>query len=144
MAGCTKATRLCDLLDSATVYRVTDDDGWPTTWTRAALELSALALVCAHGPTHGYDVARRLEAAGLGVVKGGTLYPVLGRLEDQGLVASHWAPGAGGPGRKVVSATPAGRAALADRRDRWTTWTAAVADVLAVCEPVSEPTLEKR
>jgi hypothetical protein len=44
----------------------TDDPDWPTAWTRAALELSALALVCAHGPTHGYDVAKRLQAAGLG------------------------------------------------------------------------------
>lgn len=114
---------------------MTDDEStWPTAWTRAALELSALALVCAHGPTHGYDVAKRLESAGLGAVKGGTLYPVLGRLEDQGLIESHWAPGEGGPGRKVVSATAAGREALAGRRDRWRAWTAAVADVLA---PVS-------
>ncbi len=108
----------------------TVDPQWPTPWTRAALELSALALVCAHGPTHGYHVARRLQAAGLGEVKGGTLYPVLGRLEEQGLLISHWAPGEGGPGRKVVSATPAGRAELAARRERWRSWTAAVADVL--------------
>jgi PadR family transcriptional regulator PadR len=107
-----------------------DDPDWPTAWTRAALELSALALVCAHGPTHGYDVAKRLQAAGLGEVKGGTLYPVLGRLADQGLLDSHWEPGDGGPGRKVVSATAAGRAELAARRERWRQWTATVADVL--------------
>jgi PadR family transcriptional regulator, regulatory protein PadR len=109
----------------------TDDPQWPVAWTRAALEMSALAVVCAHGPTHGYEVAKRLQAAGLGEVKGGTLYPVLGRLEDQGLLASQWAPGEGGPGRKVVSATAAGRAELAARRERWREWTAAVADVLA-------------
>ena len=109
----------------------TDDPAWPTAWTRAALELSALALVCAHGPTHGYDVAKRLQAAGLGEVKGGTLYPVLGRLEDQGLLESHWEPGDGGPGRKVVQATPPGHRELAHRRARWEQWTAAVADVLA-------------
>jgi PadR family transcriptional regulator len=115
----------------------TDDPDWPTAWTRAALELSALALVCAHGPTHGYDVAKRLQAAGLGEVKGGTLYPVLGRLADQGLLASHWEPGDGGPGRKVVSATAAGRTELARRRGRWQEWTAAVADVLAA-RPIEE------
>lgn len=112
-----------------------DDATWPTAWTRAALELSALALVCAHGPTHGYDVARRLQAAGLGEVKGGTLYPVLGRLEEQGLLASHWAPGDGGPGRKVVSATGEGRTELARRRDRWIHWTACVTGVLRVDVP---------
>jgi Predicted transcriptional regulators len=109
----------------------TDDATWPTPWTRAALELTALALVCAHGPTHGYDVAKRLQAAGLGEIKGGTLYPVLGRLEEQGLIESHWAPGDGGPGRKVVSATAAGRAELASRRGRWTRWTAGVAELLS-------------
>ena len=111
--------------------QATDDPDWPTAWTRAALEMTALAVVCAHGPTHGYDVAKRLQAAGLGEVKGGTLYPVLGRLADQGLLDSHWEPGDGGPGRKVVTATAAGHRALAHRAARWSQWTAAVADVLA-------------
>ena len=119
--------------------RTTDEPPWPTPWTRAALELTALALVCAHGPTHGYDVARRLLAAGLGEVKGGTLYPVLGRLEDQGLLASHWAPGDGGPGRKVVSATAQGWAELARRRERWHAWTTAVSDVLATAGTAAVP-----
>src|SRR3954451_604292 len=114
-----------------------DDPDWPTAWARAALELSALALVCAHGPTHGYDVAKRLQAAGLGEVKGGTLYPVLGRLADQGVLGRPLEPGEGGPGRKVVTATAAGHTELAHRRGRWLEWTAAVADVLAA-RPIEE------
>lgn len=89
-----------------------------------------LALVCAHGPIHGYDVAQRLLHAGLGEVKGGTLYPVLGRLEEQGLVGSHWTAGDGGPGRKVIEATLAGREALATRRARWREWASLVAQVV--------------
>jgi PadR family transcriptional regulator PadR len=104
---------------------------WPPSWTRASLELAVLALVCEHGPTHGYDVARRLRDAGLGEVKGGTLYPVLGRLEEQGLLASHWSAGEGGPGRKVVEATAAGRRELGARRRAWRTWTDRVAAVLS-------------
>jgi PadR family transcriptional regulator len=86
-----------------------------------------------------YDVAKRLQAAGPGEVKGGTLCPVLGRLEDQELLSSHREPGAGGPGRKVVSATAAGRRELAWRRGRWQEWTAAVADVLAARPTEEEP-----
>lgn len=95
--------------------------------------------MCTHGPTHGYDVARRLQEAGLGEVKGGTLYPVLGRLEDQGLVTSHWSPGEGGPGRKVVEATVAGAGALAARRGHWQEWTNRVATVLSG-EGTEDPT----
>lgn len=105
---------------------------WPPSWTRASLELAVLALVCAHGPTHGYDVARRLRDAGLGEVKGGTLYPVLGRLEEQGLLVSHWSAGEGGPGRKVVEATRTGRRELGARRRAWRTWTGRVAAVLSL------------
>ena len=97
---------------------------WPSSWTRAALELAVLALVARHGPTHGYEVARHLDAGGLGTVKGGTLYPVLGRLEEQGLLASEWAPGVGGPGRKVVRITPDGTRELRERSAAWRTWTA--------------------
>lgn len=103
---------------------------WPTPWTRASLEITVLALVCTHGPTHGYDVARRLRDAGLGEVKGGTLYPVLGRLAEQGLLTSGWVAGDGGPGRKIVTATPEGVAELHRRTVQWQGWTRRVAAVL--------------
>ena len=103
---------------------------WPPSWTRASLELAVLALVCRHGPTHGYEVARRLQEAGLGEIKGGSLYPVLGRLEDQRLVVSHWTAGTSGPGRKVVEATAAGHGELSVRSDAWAAWTGRVATLL--------------
>jgi PadR family transcriptional regulator, regulatory protein PadR len=89
---------------------------------RGVLSLCVLAVVAEH-ETYGYAVAQRLEAAGLGVVKGGTLYPVLARLEQDGLLVSTWREGDGGPGRKFFVATPAGRAALRARTDAWTTFT---------------------
>lgn len=55
---------------------------------------------------------------------------MLGRLEEQGLVASHWTAGDGGPGRKVIEATAAGREALATRRARWRQWAGLVAAVV--------------
>ncbi len=89
-----------------------------------------LAVVVETGTTHGYEVVGRLRAAGLGEVKGGTLYPVLGRLEEQGLLRSRWVEGAGGPGRKLVEATDAGRTELHRRHGEWTRWTSRVATIL--------------
>ena len=78
----------------------------------------------ANEETYGYAVAQRLQSAGLGTVKGGTLYPVLTRLEHEGLVTSSWREGEVGPGRKFFAVTPAGLAALRERREDWMTFTA--------------------
>ena len=91
---------------------------WPSEWLRGVLELCVLG-VLADGPTYGYAIAARLEAAGLGVVKGGTLYPLLARLELEQLVKSSWSAGDGGPGRKYFTLTPQGRSELAHRAQLW-------------------------
>ncbi len=64
---------------------VAEVEPWPAEWLRGALEVCVLG-VLDRGPTYGYAIAAALEDAGLGVVKGGTLYPLLGRLEAAGLV----------------------------------------------------------
>ena len=80
---------------------------WPTEWLRGALGVCVLHVI-AGGPTYGYAIASALADAGLGSVKGGTLYPLLGRLEEAGLVTVEWRAGDGGPGRKFYSLTAAG------------------------------------
>src|SRR5690606_22518540 len=95
---------------------------WPSDWTRAALALSVLR-VLATGPTYGYAIAGALEEAGFGSVKGGTLYPLLGRLEAAGWVEVEWRAGEGGPGRKYFALTPAGTEELARQSQEWTAFT---------------------
>jgi len=75
--------------------------------------------VLADGPTYGYDIAQRLADAGLGDIKGGTLYPLLGRLHAAGLLDEEWRPGDGGPGRKYYALTDAGRTHLHHEAVRW-------------------------
>jgi len=104
---------------------------WPTSWTRAALELCVLSVIGETDTTHGYDIGRRLQSSGLGDIKGGTLYPVLSRLEEQGLTHTWWVEGAGGPGRELVAITPAGRQALDVRTTQWRDWTGRVEKLLA-------------
>lgn len=95
-----------------------DENEWPADWMRGVLGLCVLR-VLADGPTYGYAVAQRLADAGLGRLKGGTLYPLLSRFESAGLVEVEWRPGESGPGRKYYALTDAGRAELADAADRW-------------------------
>lgn len=106
------------------------DATWPAEWLRGVLETCVLR-VLADGPTYGYAIAERLEELGLGRLKGGTLYPLLGRLETAGRVTVEWRAGDGGPGRKYYELTPDGRAALADARVRWRAFTTTTLAILA-------------
>ncbi|MEM9566239.1 MAG: PadR family transcriptional regulator [Actinomycetota bacterium] len=101
----------------------------PSEWFRGILDPCLLALV-GDGETYGYELAGRLEDAGLGRVKGGSLYPSLARLERQGWLASQWRAGDGGPGRKYYALTDAGRAELTRRAQLWDVFATRVADVL--------------
>lgn len=89
------------------------DAQWPTPWVRAALDLAVLASLT-EGALHGYAIAQALAAHGFGLLKGGSLYPVLGRLEEAGDVEASWVEGQGGPGRREYALTAGGR----DRLDR--------------------------
>ena len=106
------------------------EDRWPGEWMRGVLSLCVLRVV-ADGPTYGYAIAARLAEAGLGSVKGGTLYPILTRLETEGLVCSSWEAGDGGPGRKFFTLTTAGEQALRERADQWRTFTERAAGLLS-------------
>jgi PadR family transcriptional regulator PadR len=97
---------------------------------RGVLSLCVLRVV-ADGPTYGYAIAGRLADAGLGSVKGGTLYPILTRLEAEGLVSSAWSAGDGGPGRKFFTLAPAGAQALDERTEQWHTFTQRAAGLLS-------------
>ena len=94
-------------------------------------ELSAgtvsLALLAVLGaapePMYGYQIAKRLERLGDGVLAGkqSALYPVLRNLEGAGLLQSHVEPSVAGPPRRYYRITAPGREVLA----AWTTaWTA--------------------
>jgi PadR family transcriptional regulator PadR len=85
---------------------------------RAALDLAVLATL-ADGPLHGYAIAQDLAAHEFGLLKGGSLYPVLSRLEDSGSVEATWVEGHGGPGRREYALTDAGRQRLEDELAAW-------------------------
>lgn len=86
--------------------------------TRAALPQAVLA-VLSQGETHGYAIAEVLRQHGFTRLKGGTLYPLLKRLEDQGLVEHAWLHDQAGPGRKQFTLTAQGRHELERAATAW-------------------------
>lgn len=101
------------------------DGAQPSEWLRGVLELCVLR-VMADGPSYGYAIAADLAAAGFGDVKGGTLYPLLARLERSELVTVEWRTGEGGPGRKYFALTEAGRSELDRGLGQWRAFSARV------------------
>lgn len=103
---------------------------WPGEWLRGVL-VQAVLRVLTDGPTYGYAIAARLDEAGLGEIKGGTLYPLLRRLEEAGDVSIEWRPGEGGPGRKYYEITADGRRRLEELLPRWQRFSSVMARLLA-------------
>jgi PadR family transcriptional regulator len=85
---------------------------------RGALDLCLLA-VMEEGPAYGYEMTKRLRARGLSIVSEGSIYPLLGRLERDGLVETYRAASDGGPPRKYYRASREGQRVLAAGVSEW-------------------------
>ena len=86
------------------------------------VSLALLAVVSADcEPMYGYQIAKRLEQSGDGVLAGkqSALYPVLRNLEAAGLLESYVEPSVSGPPRRYYRITSAGREALIDWSALW-------------------------
>ena len=105
------------------------DEQWVAQLRKGSLELCMLALL-AHDERYGYQIAQRLAGAGGLAVSEGTIYPLLSRLQREGLVASRWRESPSGPPRKYYRLTPAGRQALEDKALAWEEFSRAVQVIL--------------
>ena len=95
---------------------------------KGVLELLVLESVCC-GPTYGYALLGQLKArsGGLFALKEGTLYPILYRLEDEGLIQARWISGEGRAApKKMYAATDKGREENFRRRLIWQEFTRTV------------------
>ena len=91
------------------------------------LDMIVLAALAA-GPAHGYAVIQEIHRRSGGAfdLPEGTVYPALHRLEQSGLLSSRWTTGDSGRQRRVYSLTRRGQRALADHRDVWQRFAAAI------------------
>ncbi|MCE7081458.1 PadR family transcriptional regulator [Streptomyces sp. ST2-7A] len=99
-------------------------------WLKGVLDLLVLACLTEE-ESYGYEIARRLEEAGLGTIRGGTLYPVLNRLEEAGLLDAEFRAAERGPGRRYYRLTDAGTAVLREQGAAWAEFHRLVGEHLA-------------
>jgi len=85
--------------------------------------MCVLALL-ARGESYAYEIASTL-ATGIGMGEG-TIYPLMRRMQEDGLVDTRLVESSSGPSRKYYRLTPAGRAALAAQKREWRAFAVAV------------------
>ena len=101
---------------------------------KGVLEMCVLALL-SREDGYAYDIAARLsELIGMGE---GTIYPLMRRLQTDGLVKTYLEESDSGPPRKYYQLTLAGRASLTAQMAEWNAFTGAVAKILDDVAPTS-------
>jgi PadR family transcriptional regulator PadR len=89
-------------------YPEEEKDRRITQLRKGILELAVMAVLY-HERHYGYSLVRAITENGSISLKEGTIYPILARLDRDGLVRSEWVESDQGPPRKYYSLTPAGR-----------------------------------
>src|SRR5580658_7227464 len=104
-------------------------EGGLTELRRGVLGPCVLALLELR-PRFGLELVRDLSAADGLLTSDGTVYPLLNRLRDAGLVTSEWRDAEGERARRYYSITAAGKRSLAEFRTDWVQFATTVGDVL--------------
>jgi len=94
---------------------------------KGVLEMCVLALL-SKGDNYAYDIASRMaEAVGMGE---GTIYPLMRRMQGEGLVETYLVESSAGPPRKYYRLTASGRASFAAQKEAWRGFAGAVHAIL--------------
>ena len=104
----------------------------PTTLLQGTLDLLVLKSLVA-GEMHGLGVSRRIQqiTGGTFVVKPGSLFPALHRMEEEGWISSFWGDSENNRRAKYYRLTKAGRKQLEAETTRWGRISWAIAQALA-------------
>ncbi len=97
---------------------------------KGILEYCILSLI-SRGEIYASDIIEELRKARLLVVEG-TLYPLLTRLKNNGLLSYSWIESTGGPPRKYYQLTDQGKHVLNELHSTWNDLVYAVHEVQAV------------
>ena len=102
-------------------------------WKKGGAELLILSLL-EQQARHGYDICKLIEARSAGALRFHvtTLYPLLYRLEERGLVQGRWVEKPNQRRRRYYSLTAEGRKMLALQRRNWLGFVEAMGRVMGV------------
>lgn len=72
-------------------------------------------------PMHGLGISRRIEqiTEGVFLVKPGSLFPALNRMEQEGWISGSWGESENNRRAKYYNLTPAGVSRLGEEREGW-------------------------
>ena len=99
-----------------------------TEMLKGTLEGMVLAIL-ARRPAYGYEITASLREQGFADIVEGTIYALLVRIEQRGLVDVAKVPSEKGPPRKVYSVNTAGREYLAEFWRSWRFLSERIADI---------------
>ena len=104
----------------------------PTTLLQGTLDLLILKSLVA-GELHGLGVSRRIEqlTAGTFLVKPGSLFPALHRMEEEGWISAFWGDSENNRRAKYYRLTKAGQKQLEAETERWGRISWAITQALA-------------
>src|ERR1700722_9741051 len=87
----------------------------------AASARPLLLSILGEGESYGYEIIRKVRELSGGRIEwsDGMLYPVLHRLEAEGLIKSEWREAESGRDRKYYCLSNDGRKAMREERKQW-------------------------
>jgi transcriptional regulator len=102
-------------------------------WKKGSAELLILSLL-EDRPRHGYEMAKLIEARSGGTLRFRvtSLYPLLYRLEERGLIEGRWIEKAAQRRRRHYRLTREGRALLEQQRQGWKAFVDAVRRITGI------------
>jgi PadR family transcriptional regulator PadR len=98
-------------------------DKWEAQLRKGCLELAILASLWGKR-LYGLEILRMLEENSNLVVAEGTVYPILGRLKEEGLLQSEWVEAEAGHPRKYYWLTAVGRQRVVSMARFWNSFAA--------------------
>lgn len=102
---------------------------WEVQLRKGCLELAILASLW-DGKLYGLEILRRLETDSDLVISEGTVYPLLTRLKNLGLVKSEWVESNGGHPRKYYALTPVGKQRVQAMVEIWNRFSSSIGKLL--------------
>lgn len=106
---------------------------WSSQIRKGSLEMCLLGVIAIE-PRYGFDIVQSLNVAGGLMITEGTLYPLLNRLSNEGLIEASWQESPSGPPRKYYALTPAGKQTFSRMRSEWRRHSQAIEAILLASE----------
>jgi len=110
---------------------------------KGVLDVAVLAVI-RDDDGYGYDIVRRLRAAGIVDVGDASVYGTLRRLYSAGMLSSYVVPSEGGPHRKYYGINAQGSSMLAAHTKDWKQFAGIMSELLSTTRSARSTTIGEK